>query len=353
MAHRAAAGLRGAGSSGFVHLSTPGQVRLPAERPFPRRDDLVLLVVDPPRLSDPVRWKPGHPGDPEGRLFPRLHGPLPTRAVVAVVPYRPPLPPLPRPGDPLARALAFCTSVPVRRAAAVADVPGGVAVLDPDFASSHDNNRLLLTAPVDAGTVEATAGEVGGHAGSPHRAALMACPGSGRWRASWLPWPARRGARPHGPPAGPAGRGRDGGRRGGRPARGPRPLGALVAAGPGGTRRPDRAVVRQLVGRERLNDCVVAVTDVVVREGPRRGGRPTADRRRHRGGGVGADRPRGPGPWVRRRRPGAGPGARRRGGMGPSSCSRRPGATGRGTGTPGAPSHRSARPGGSTGPPEG
>ena len=43
----------------------------------------------------------------------------------------------------------------MRRAVGVGDVPGGVAVLDPDFPHSRDNNRLLLTSPVDAATVVA------------------------------------------------------------------------------------------------------------------------------------------------------------------------------------------------------
>jgi uncharacterized protein (DUF952 family) len=76
-------------AAGFVHLSTPQQVHLPANRLFAGRTDLVVLYVDPGMLTAPLRWEPGVPGDPESMLFPHLYGALPARAVVGVRPYRP------------------------------------------------------------------------------------------------------------------------------------------------------------------------------------------------------------------------------------------------------------------------
>jgi uncharacterized protein (DUF952 family)/ribosomal protein S18 acetylase RimI-like enzyme len=251
---------------GFVHLSSPEQVHLPAEALFPGRRDLVLLVVDPGRLTDPVRWEPGTPSDPDGMRFPHLYGPLPVAAVIAVVPYRPPtVPTLPAPDDPAGRALALHGSVPVRRAAEVRDVPGGVAVLDPRFRHSRDDNRLLLTSPVDADTVERTASALADEAGWPHLAASLAWPGAadvarelaGRdWQASELVLMAR--------PAAPM----DGGAR------------AEVADEREVHDLWDRSwrrlldgrvhdldeVVGELIGREQRNDTVLAVRDIVVRE---------------------------------------------------------------------------------------
>jgi uncharacterized protein (DUF952 family) len=79
---------------GFVHLSTPEQVSLPANRLFAGRSDILLLVLDPDRLGVEVRWEPGVHGDPplpDGTVmrFPHAHGPVPTSAVVAVLRYRP------------------------------------------------------------------------------------------------------------------------------------------------------------------------------------------------------------------------------------------------------------------------
>ncbi len=84
---RARGTLEPAPGAGFVHLSTPDQVQLPAERLFAGRTDLLLLAVDPAGLD--VRLEPGLPYDPPGMLFPHAYGTVPTSAVVAVSPYRP------------------------------------------------------------------------------------------------------------------------------------------------------------------------------------------------------------------------------------------------------------------------
>jgi uncharacterized protein (DUF952 family) len=75
-------------NAGFVHLSAPNQVHLPANRLYAGRTDLVLLHVDTSRLEAPLRWEPGDPTDPAAMMFPHLYGPLPAQAVIAVTDYR-------------------------------------------------------------------------------------------------------------------------------------------------------------------------------------------------------------------------------------------------------------------------
>jgi uncharacterized protein (DUF952 family) len=75
--------------SGFVHLSTREQVHLPANRLYAGRTDLVLLHIDPARLTSPVRWEPGVASDPDAMVFPHLYGALPANAVINVTAYRP------------------------------------------------------------------------------------------------------------------------------------------------------------------------------------------------------------------------------------------------------------------------
>lgn len=77
---------------GFIHLSLPSQ--LPGVARMLYGDgvgsededgdgghDLVVLVVDPARLTAPVRYEAMKPG---GEEFPHLYGPLPVEAVVEV-----------------------------------------------------------------------------------------------------------------------------------------------------------------------------------------------------------------------------------------------------------------------------
>ena len=74
---------------GFVHLSTPQQVHLPANRLYAGRTDVILLHIDTSRVEAPLRWEPGDATDPSRMLFPHLYGPVPTSAVIAVTEYRP------------------------------------------------------------------------------------------------------------------------------------------------------------------------------------------------------------------------------------------------------------------------
>lgn len=154
-------------TDGFLHLSGPDQVTVPAEALFAGRQDLLLLVVDPARLRDDVRWEPGVPDDPDAMRFPHLYGPLPVAAVTSVVPYRPGpdgryAPPawIPPTSDPLARATTFERSLAERRAAAVVPVTGGVACLDPRVPASWEHNSLWLTEQLDVATIEAEADRV-------------------------------------------------------------------------------------------------------------------------------------------------------------------------------------------------
>ena len=72
---------------GFVHLSAREQVRIPANRLFAGRADVLLLEIDVDGLD--VRWEPGVPGDHEQMLFPHVYEPIPLSAVRAVRPYLP------------------------------------------------------------------------------------------------------------------------------------------------------------------------------------------------------------------------------------------------------------------------
>ena len=69
----------------FVHLSAPEQVAVAANGHYAGRTDLYLLVLDPERIPVEVRWEESEPP----MRFPHAYGPVPTTAVLDVLPYPP------------------------------------------------------------------------------------------------------------------------------------------------------------------------------------------------------------------------------------------------------------------------
>ena len=73
---------------GFIHASGADQVEATYGRFYADAGEVLLLTIDPRRLTAPLRWEPA----PEsGECFPHIHGPLPLEAVLAVEPFPPPL----------------------------------------------------------------------------------------------------------------------------------------------------------------------------------------------------------------------------------------------------------------------
>jgi uncharacterized protein (DUF952 family) len=71
---------------GFIHTSTAGQVALVANAFYQGEPDLLLLVIDPDRVEEEIRYE--HvPGQPEP--YPHIYGPLNIDAVVQTRPFQP------------------------------------------------------------------------------------------------------------------------------------------------------------------------------------------------------------------------------------------------------------------------
>lgn len=69
---------------GFIHCSNPDQVLGPANEFFHGRQDLVLLLIDPSRLSAELVYEDTQE---TGMAFPHVYGPLNLDAVIGVVPF--------------------------------------------------------------------------------------------------------------------------------------------------------------------------------------------------------------------------------------------------------------------------
>ncbi|WP_374689003.1 DUF952 domain-containing protein [Promineifilum sp.] len=71
-------------SEGFIHCSTPEQVLGPANALYAGQTDLVLLVIDPPRLTADLVYEDCYEA---GQAFPHIYGPLNLEAVEEVIPF--------------------------------------------------------------------------------------------------------------------------------------------------------------------------------------------------------------------------------------------------------------------------
>ena len=75
---------------GFIHGSTLRQLLPVAGMFFRGQKDLVVLEIDPKRLTSELRWEPpaggtAPPGVPEGDAFPHIYGPINLDAIVRVL----------------------------------------------------------------------------------------------------------------------------------------------------------------------------------------------------------------------------------------------------------------------------
>ena len=72
---------------GFIHCSKASQILRVANFIYAGQHGLVLLVIDPARLTSELRWEPGV--DLAIQLFPHIYGPINLDAVVDVIAFEP------------------------------------------------------------------------------------------------------------------------------------------------------------------------------------------------------------------------------------------------------------------------
>ena len=77
-------------SDGFIHCSTRAQVLPVAEKFYKGQAGLILLAIDPTRLSSGLKWEAPFDGAPPSGVsasetFPHIYGPINLDAVVQVL----------------------------------------------------------------------------------------------------------------------------------------------------------------------------------------------------------------------------------------------------------------------------
>ncbi len=73
-------------SEGFIHLSTPDQVLIPANERYAGQQGLILLLIERDRLTSPLVFEDSYR---TGMAFPHVYGPLNLDAVVGQVDFPP------------------------------------------------------------------------------------------------------------------------------------------------------------------------------------------------------------------------------------------------------------------------
>ncbi len=73
-------------SDGFIHCSTPEQVLMPANAMFQGRQGLVLLCIDPNKLTHRLVYEDCYES---GIAFPHVYGPINMDAVFDVIDFPP------------------------------------------------------------------------------------------------------------------------------------------------------------------------------------------------------------------------------------------------------------------------
>jgi uncharacterized protein (DUF952 family) len=77
-------------TEGFIHCSTNEQVIPVTQKYYKGQEGLLVLVIEPERLTSDLKWEPPAegappPGVPEGDLFPHIYGPINLEAVIRVL----------------------------------------------------------------------------------------------------------------------------------------------------------------------------------------------------------------------------------------------------------------------------